>query len=746
MSTKFFKVDARAILTLGRDSIKDHTTAVVELVKNSYDADADIVEIELVSENANANANFVRITDNGDGMSETEVENNWLRIGFSGKRQAATSALKRRKTGEKGIGRLSADRLGSYLELRTKAKGKSAVGLKIDWTLFDTTGKEIGQIGFPTLTNPAPKLPGKAMCGTEMRISKLRQKWTKSDVKRLHQELALLLPPYQDLKSTFQINFTNDVDPSFNGNIQPEFAAKGEVEFDGELSSTGVLSYSLSYRDKKTNARKADPQKNLVWEKLEVEPISDPENKKIKARGCITGPLRVRLSFFPRTQELVDEMRISMGQLRLFLDRNAGIKIYRDNVRVKPYGEPDNPEGDWLGLNERKARNPAGAARGNFSISANQIVGAVLISRDRNSSLVDSSSREGLIDSDEFRQLHAIVMRCVSLVEQCYHRSHLENTSGVTSPAAKAKAAVTDLFQELSTLKIELVEMQSSNSAGASARSRPPMEQIEIVLDRIAGAAKQIDEIASQATVYRGLASVGIASAVFGHETEISMASAQGKLTLAKFKLKPGTRQNLAGVLSDIEAAEEAVQQIASWGSFALLRVKKDKRQKQKVSITRIVGGVLKELEKPLRKSDIELTNQLDDITAKTFPMDIEAVVINFVTNAYHAVKFKSKKRAINVQLTSEAVKDRNGFKIIVSDSGPGFDKANIDLIWQPLFSTRLDARGRATGTGLGLTIVKSAVEELGGTVAAVPVGALGGLNSQLGFHSPNREITCLLY
>ena len=725
MSTKFFKVDARAILTLGRDSIKDHTTAVVELVKNSYDADAKIIEIDLVSEKGNAN--FVRIADNGDGMSDVEVENNWLRIGFSGKRQATTSALKRRKTGEKGIGRLSADRLGSLLELRTKAKGKLAVGLKIDWTLFDTTGKEIGQIGFPTLADSAPKLPGKASCGTELRISKLRQKWTKADVKKLHQELGLLLPPYSDLKSTFQISFTNDVDPTLDGYVTPEFVAQGEVEFDGSLSTAGVLTYSLNYRDKKSNTRKADAKKKLTWEELAVEPVNAPSSKNKKIVGCTTGPLRIRLSFFPKTPDLLEEMGISLAQLRAFLDRNAGIKIYRDNVRVKPYGDPDNPEGDWLGLNERRARNPAGAARDQFSISASQVVGGVFISRDQNSKLIDSSSREGLIDSDEFRQLHAIVMRCLSLVEQRYHRSYLESTPDNTSSAAKAKLAVTDLFQELATLKTELVEMQSTTSAGSSARSRPPMEQIEIVLDRIAGAAKQIEEIATQATVYRGLASVGIASAVFGHETEISTASAQGKLSLAKLKLRPGARQDLAGVLTDIEAAEEAVQQIASWGSFALLRVKKDKRQKQKVSITRIVSGVLTELEKPLKKSDIRLTHALADITAKTFPMDIEAVVINFVTNAYHAVKSKSKNRAINVQLVSHAVKDRNGFQIVVGDSGPGFDKSNKDLIWQPLFSTRLDAKGRATGTGLGLTIVKSAVEELGGTVSAVHAGELGG-------------------
>src|ERR1043165_3804852 len=119
--TKAFSVDARAILTLGRDSIKDHTTALVELVKNSYDADATRVEVDIFSD---VEEPYIRIADNGSGMIEKEVENNWLRIGYSEKKVKKISKRHRRKTGEKGIGRISADRLGATLELRTKAKGK----------------------------------------------------------------------------------------------------------------------------------------------------------------------------------------------------------------------------------------------------------------------------------------------------------------------------------------------------------------------------------------------------------------------------------------------------------------------------------------------------------------------------------------------------------------------------------------------------------------------------------------------
>ena len=132
MPDKFFKVDANAILTLGRNSIKDHTTAVVELIKNAYDADADVVELTIAS--LAPVTGHIRIADNGHGMSDGDIQNSWLRIGFSEKVVNKTSVrFSRRKTGEKGIGRLSADRLGSVLEVRTKSKTNPATGVVVDW-------------------------------------------------------------------------------------------------------------------------------------------------------------------------------------------------------------------------------------------------------------------------------------------------------------------------------------------------------------------------------------------------------------------------------------------------------------------------------------------------------------------------------------------------------------------------------------------------------------------------------------
>src|SRR6266487_4928903 len=113
MAGKHFKVDARAMLTWGRDSIKDHTTAVLELVKNSYDAGAKIVEVSICATPQDQSKRLIRIADDGVGMTSRQVDRNWLRIGYSEKLKARTARFGRRKTGEKGVGRISADRLGA---------------------------------------------------------------------------------------------------------------------------------------------------------------------------------------------------------------------------------------------------------------------------------------------------------------------------------------------------------------------------------------------------------------------------------------------------------------------------------------------------------------------------------------------------------------------------------------------------------------------------------------------------------
>src|SRR6266404_1140899 len=160
---KHFSVDARAMLTWGRESIKDHTTAVLELVKNSYDAGATIVEVQIWTGLFADGGRHIRIADDGVGMSSEDVEHHWLRLGYSAKREDKFTPRGRRRTGEKGIGRISADRLGAVLELRSQAESQPPVGLRVNWNEFELPGRDLEGIDVEELANinfsvPQPSL------------------------------------------------------------------------------------------------------------------------------------------------------------------------------------------------------------------------------------------------------------------------------------------------------------------------------------------------------------------------------------------------------------------------------------------------------------------------------------------------------------------------------------------------------------------------------------------------------------
>ncbi|WP_080098377.1 ATP-binding protein [Xanthomonas oryzae] len=195
-SSRKFKVDARVLLSLGRESIKDQTTALVELVKNAYDADADNVQIEIPEETDVEQV--LKIKDDGLGMNSNDINEKWLRIGYSHKRiNRLTTQKGRRATGEKGVGRLSADRLGASLELRSMTQG-ATVAVLVDWDDFDVDGAELGAVLVKDVSGVAPELPVNSSAknhGTELIISKLRQPWGSEDIKSLEVELSTLIPP-----------------------------------------------------------------------------------------------------------------------------------------------------------------------------------------------------------------------------------------------------------------------------------------------------------------------------------------------------------------------------------------------------------------------------------------------------------------------------------------------------------------------------------------------------------------------
>jgi len=710
-----FKVDARALLSLGRESIKDHTTALVELIKNSYDADAEHVEVEIIDgENG-----FIRIADDGDGMASEDLNAKWLRIGFSEKRKRRVSNKGRRETGEKGIGRLSADRLGAQLRLLSQKPGETPVGVSVDWNDFDVEGKEIGAVSVVDIASPNPIFPAKSLGnkGTEILITQLRQEWTPTDVSTLETELSTLVPPYI-AKNDFSIWLKTRNDGEFR-RIASNVEEGAELEFHGSFDAKGRLTYEITERPAAPGQkRKAINHGKIPW----AQHVPTQSNKPYSL-----GKFSVTLSFFLRAG--VSLSGFTLSQLREYLDTYGGVRIYRDNIRVKPYGDPNHSEGDWLGLSERRVKNPAGAGRKDYRIAANQLVGAVYIGRDTNHSLADSAAREGLVHGDAYSALRGAVFGCVVILETAYHKRFVDRKV-VEAPESKVAlpAVVVEIKTSLAEVTKNLARVDSDDlRAGSSRLLSDSVAKLEAVAEKVTRASREIDELANQSTIYRGLATVGIAAAVFGHETESALAQAKLSAGLAHDAIDREVPK-ISLCKKELVKARGAVERVQVWGQFALSRVKKDKRRRTKVDVSTLVSGLVNEMVPLFEASSISLTHRIQrNVVLRGFAMDFEAVLVNLLTNAYHAANLARRNRQVLVSLAVGGKGNDQSVRLSVADSGPGITKEHLNQIWTPLFSTRVDDRGKPSGTGLGLTIVKSIADDMQGVVMAIPKGALGG-------------------
>ena len=373
-----FKVSGNIIKRFGEESISNKNVAILELIKNSYDAGAKKVEVFLKNETIPEYAELI-ISDDGDGMSNEDLENKWMNIASSHKKEEPIKKNSRILVGEKGIGRLSAQSLGNKTILISKPKGESrGYNIFFDWDKYQKKGIYVNEIvnkGFSF-----NKL-GKEH-GTRVEISELKHDWEKEEVKRnLLTDIYLLNPPNKPMKDFKVIYPYQDKDvPTFK-KIRKSFLNKATYSLKTKLTRGGTIKYEFST----INEKKKEGRVYLTDLK-----------RKLKC-----GDATFELFFYYRTENSlknatgIDISSSDIKEIKDILEDYQGIKLYRDNFRVKPYGERGS---DWIGL-EIEAQNKSICPRNN------SIFGMVHISKSNNPDITDTTTREGVIMTDEFRDL-----------------------------------------------------------------------------------------------------------------------------------------------------------------------------------------------------------------------------------------------------------------------------------------------------------------------------------------------------
>jgi hypothetical protein len=539
-----FGVTARVVMQLGRESISNSITAIIELVKNSYDADAE--SVSLTFKGIGTEFPYLIIEDDGDGMTIDQIRDSWLVIGTSGKQSGSGRSVRKNRvlTGEKGLGRLGIDRLchetilQSFVEIKDDVEDAlQGAELYIDWTKYERDSqKPIHQVkhNLRTLKRNSIDLlleePVGKPNGTRIILYGLKDNWTEEYLQEMRNELLLLISPFSGLND-FKITIDSGQSwESVDGTVSSEHMLEGAQ---WKLLSTLSLSPEtenwvlkhLMYSDI-LNQQYALESK--VWKSVFPKHTND-------FPSC--GELRFEMYFYPRQKTQLADLKISKAQIEEFLDSNQGIRIYRDDFRVKPYGEPDGT-GDWLTLSYRRQASPQGVAQeplGGWRVGYNQIVGAVFITRDGNSNLIDQTNRESIVEGEAFNQMKEVVLHAISYFERNRQRYEMarkeknafEKAKETADKAAKAASIASDeLDDAISKLERDMTE-QGKIDGETIQKVRDTATKVRKTASITLITQKALEEAADseQAKLERqkdtlgNLASLGILAAAFGHET-----------------------------------------------------------------------------------------------------------------------------------------------------------------------------------------------------------------------------------
>lgn len=428
-----FEPSARLQRFLGRELIADPNVAIGEFIKNAYDAGASRVTIEFQLAGRVRSKQRIIISDNGSGMTQQDFRANWLRPGYSAKAESAKAvkvgpAKARVPVGEKGVGRLAAGRLGTTLDVYTR-RAANAPWLKvaIDWSKFDDGKKAMSSIKLPYELGAAP--PDAAYpAGTRIEIGDLTLNWAagipgrkavgRADTRlgRLREDLEVLLLP---------LNHAND----FEVELKVD-----EVGFEDVVGAIKVsagappaVGYQMDFNISKGPASTAKVKWTITRSTQLIQQTAEPRKSTGTETWRDENGLEVLCGSFSGVF-IYDPPQLKSNIRTL----QPGVLVYRDGVRVEPYGREDD---DWLEARRKKA-----SRQGYAPIQPKKLAGVVRLSKKNNRELIDMSNRQGLVENDGYAQFVALSQVAFDVLADHVFRE-LVKPGWETSEARAAAAA-----------------------------------------------------------------------------------------------------------------------------------------------------------------------------------------------------------------------------------------------------------------------------------------------------------------
>ena len=795
-----FKVSARTARLIGRENVATAKGAIIELVKNGYDADGQFSlvfsdnhyatyheeitaatynmyvekgipqrlldevyyfdeESDIFREKERASVEQIEqlklllrklvtiyIIDNGDGMTGQIIRDHWMTIGTDNK---AGNIVTRN-------GRVTFFNPEAYQDTAETGYGYHWV---VNWEDFEGTDKTIDAISATLETieglDYSQVIHSLPFCdeiiknleefdlshGTILKITAPREAWDSETISRIYEDLGVLLPPSES--NEFTIFLYASESPTEFGKVEASICDDYDYKVEAHADDRQNVTIKV-YRNE--NDTEAIPPAFFQREKMQVAPYKLEDFKRGYWETTRTfrelcpgfadvdidhvfdkvGQFDFTFYYLKRTTNSKEEKRFfykpcAYNLRKTWLEKYGGIKLFRDEFRVRPYGERRDSAFDWLGLGARKAKSPAGIAKSNggYKVEPENVAGLVKISRLFNVDFDDKSSREGLQENKTFLLFEEIIKSIISIFEEdrSYIARELDAYDRERNWDARTREEAERLVQEILKQRDE----QRKNGGTEDERQYANNAHLELLAESVRQKDEELAQMHEEQKMLRVLASSGLMLASFSHDLSklnITLDTRYQKIErLFEEKVNrldfegAEDRKNPFYLLQDAKKTDTKIQ---SWLNFATGVIKKDKRKRNKLYLTDYFNRLGETWSSFFQSRAITFDfENHENVSMRVFEIDMDSIFHNLFSNSIEAFNLMrvDRPRTIRVRVTT------TGKNIIIDyrDSGAGLspDIHNPNDIFKPFFTTRRNpSTGEEIGTGLGMWIVKNVLIE----------------------------------
>lgn len=704
---------------LGEQNFSTKESAVLEVIKNAYDADASVIKLSLRKTNQ---GNCLVISDDGDGMDETVIKKSWMYVGKTS-RGYESQESGRVYAGAKGIGRFALARLGAEIELFSKKEDGEGLVWRTNWK--------------QAVLEKNQSIHEK---GTQIYIYKLRDKWSKRFLVPL---VSYLSKVYNDTEMKIIIEFENEIKEVpklwMTPKIGENYVASLELNYNSEKQTLNYkiksdefnetvdrdmgidyekeIDSEINVHDSLKNRIKVLLETEIEEEYAEIESFDDEVPRVLSSLGSFSGSL-----YFSFSSTSAQDYEWYDYKYKNLVDRyEPGVILYRNAFSI------DSFEGrrDWLRLAKRASSSPAAASHptGKWRVRTNQLSGYIVIDKNENSMIKDLSNRQGIVENLYFSIFNMIILLGLSEFESyrqniirpinAYKKSKEQEAYSEQKDRKEAERIVKNIkknhekFKDLSKEDVELVISEFD-------RKKTENEYIKRERDEIEKGAKYDVQLLNV------LATSHLKIISLGHEIN-------------------NDRNNIVSVPADLE---EAIKELGVWEELCdesvpfyqnipkLLDVLKENTQK----ILNLTDSILEETEKQNFENKeydiVEVMNaiidrwrreynwvsvELDITGDKRVIISYDQLLVIFNNLILNSIQQNGTRQELKIRIKLNH--SDGDIRIKYQDDGVGLEKKYRD---RPKKILEVHESSRDKGHGLGMWIVNNTITKLRGEIEEI--------------------------